>query len=290
MKIIRSISEMQLYVEQAKKNNKTIGFVPTMGFLHEGHRTLMQIARPKNDILVVSIFVNPLQFGPNEDFERYPRDEAHDKAVAEEEQVDVLFMPEVDDMYPQTSTIQLTVLRRVNVLCGKSREGHFDGVATVLVKLFNIVQPNDVYFGLKDAQQVAVVDALITDFNFPITINPVSTVRESDGLAKSSRNVYLSDEERQEAKYLNQALQHGRKLVQNGEKNRKKIIEEVSQFINHYTHGKIDYVDLLSYPQLEKLEMVDQQVILATAVQFSRARLIDNVIFNPEGIITEELK
>ncbi|SET90782.1 pantoate--beta-alanine ligase [Salinibacillus kushneri] len=283
MKVIRTINEMQQLALQCKKENKSIGFVATMGYLHEGHRKLLSSARKENDILVASIFVNPLQFGPNEDFERYPRDEEHDEQVAREEKVDVVFIPTVDEMYPMPMSLRLTMARRANVLCGKSREGHFDGVVTVLTKLFHIVLPDRAYFGLKDAQQFAVVDALVEDFNFPIELRGIPTVREQYGLAKSSRNVYLSEEEREKAKYIYQGLQKGQDLIRAGEKRKEIIVNEVSQFIKSYTHGKIDYVDLLTYPKLEDINTVNQRVILAAAVYFNQARLIDNVILEENG-------
>jgi pantoate--beta-alanine ligase len=283
MKIIRTVKEMQTIALKLRGENKTIGFVPTMGFLHEGHMELMRAARKENDILILSIFVNPLQFGPNEDFDRYPRDEEHDRMVAEQEKVDYVFLPTVEEMYPYKRTIELKAIDRTNVLCGRTRKGHFDGVITVLTKLFHIIQPNKVYFGLKDAQQVAVVDTLIKEFNFPIELIPIPIVREKDGLAKSSRNVYLSENERKEAKFIYQALTSGLELVKKGETSSNKIVEQVKQFINTNTHGKIDYVELLTYPELKPTDHVQQTVILATAVYFEKARLIDNIIFNENG-------
>ncbi len=283
MKIIRTVKEMQQFALQSKNEGKTIGFVPTMGYLHEGHQSLMQEARKQNDLVVLSIFVNPLQFGPNEDLDRYPRDEEHDKQVAKQEKVDVLFLPAVEEMYPESLSIKMSVTKRADVLCGRSREGHFEGVVTVLSKLFHIVLPTRAYFGLKDAQQAAIVQALIEDYNFPIELVLVPTVREEDGLAKSSRNVYLSDEERQEAVYISQALTFGRELVQQGEKNPKVIEEKVKQFIIEKTSGKIDYVELLAYPTLMPVEKIEKSVILATAVFFEKARLIDNTIFDQDG-------
>ncbi|KGP73034.1 pantoate--beta-alanine ligase [Pontibacillus yanchengensis] len=283
MEIIKSIHDMQSKMMQWKQSGKSIGFVPTMGYLHEGHQQLMKKARQENDIVVTSIFVNPLQFGPDEDYERYPRDEVHDTDIAKKEQVDILFYPHVNEMYPKDQTIRMTVHQRVDVLCGKSRPGHFDGVVTILAKLFNIVYPDYVYLGLKDAQQVAVVDALIQDYNFPIKLRPIATVREQDGLAKSSRNVNLSDQERIEAPYIYQALLHGQKLMQAGEQDAEVIIKEVSHFIHTHTHGKIDYVDLLSYPELERVNHINEQVILAVAVYFKHARLIDNVVLDQQG-------
>ncbi|GAA0480925.1 pantoate--beta-alanine ligase [Salinibacillus aidingensis] len=283
MKVIRKVKEMQQLALDLKKENKSIGFVPTMGYLHEGHRKLLNAARKENDILVTSIFVNPLQFGPNEDYERYPRDEEHDEQVAQEENADVVFIPSVDEMYPVPMSLSLTMQNRVNVLCGQSREGHFDGVVTVLAKLFHIILPDRAYFGLKDAQQFAVVDALVEDFNFPVKLRGIPTVREESGLAKSSRNVYLSEEEHRQAINIYKALKKGQDLIKNGVRQKDRIVKEVSQFIKSHTHGKIDYVDLLTYPKLEHTDTVDQRVILATAVYFKKARLIDNLIFEENG-------
>ncbi|QDP40436.1 pantoate--beta-alanine ligase [Radiobacillus deserti] len=284
MDIVRSIKEINEKVESFKRQGKTIGFVPTMGYLHEGHQHLMKTAGEQNDVVIVSIFVNPLQFGPNEDFDRYPRDEERDKRIAIQEKVDLLFMPSVEEMYPKDASIQMTVQSRNDVLCGKKRPGHFNGVVTVLTKLFHLTQPTRCYFGLKDAQQVAVIDSLVQDLNFPIDIIAVPTVREEDGLAKSSRNVYLSTKEREEAPSLYQALEAGRKLVVDGERNPDTIVKGVEHYIQTRTSGKIDYVELLSYPELEPVNQIDGQVILATAVYFEKARLIDNVIFQREGI------
>src|SRR5690625_2847545 len=194
MKIIRSVQTMEK--EIAEQTDKTIGFVPTMGYLHEGHLALVEAAREENQLVVMSIFVNPLQFGPNEDFERYPRDEERDAKLAKETGVDLLFVPTVDTMYPEEVNIQVKVSKGTDVLCGRSRPGHFDGVATVLAKFFHIVEPTKTYFGLKDAQQFSVVHSLISQLNFPIQLVGLPTVREEDGLAKSSRNVYLSEKER----------------------------------------------------------------------------------------------
>ena len=202
MKTITSIADIQKELLVHKQNGKKIGFVPTMGFLHEGHEQLLTVARKENDIVVLSIFVNPLQFGENEDLDKYPRDYERDEAVARKNDVDYIFYPSVQEMYPESPSVTIKVNQRTDVMCGKSRPGHFDGVATVVTKLFHIVQPDQAYFGLKDAQQVAVIEGLVKDLNFPITIKRVSIIREEDGLAKSSRNVYLSAEEREEAKQL----------------------------------------------------------------------------------------
>lgn len=287
MKVIRSIDQLQNELSQVK--NHTIGYVPTMGYFHEGHLSLMNTARDETDTVVASLFVNPLQFGPNEDFEQYPRDEERDMKLAEKNGIDLLFMPDRNTMYPHKSSISMQVARRANVLCGRSRPGHFDGVVTVLSKFFNIIQPDKVYFGLKDAQQVAVVSGLISDLNFPIDLVGLPTVREESGLAKSSRNVHLSVEEKIEAQWLYQALTNGQQLVADGIKDPSTIINEVTHTIHQHTDGKIDYVELLSYPELQEVNVINKQVILAIAVNFKQARLIDNLIFDKHGWLLERL-
>jgi pantoate--beta-alanine ligase len=290
MEIIRSIEDMQEMSNAFKLRGKQIGFVATMGFFHEGHLRLMKQAMSENDIVAASIFVNPLQFGPNEDYEQYPRNEEHDISLAEQAGVDMLFIPGVEDMYPEKMAVRMHVDERTNVLCGRSRPGHFDGVVTVLSKLFHIIQPHKAYFGMKDAQQLAVVDALINNFNFPVELIGIPTVREKDGLAKSSRNVNLLKQERNEAVWLYKGLSSARQLVVDGEKNPDIIVKEVLDVITHHTSGKIDYVELLSYPKLEPVTVIDQQVVLAVAVCFKKARLIDNLLFNDSGKLINRLK
>lgn len=290
MEVIRSIDEMKKQILNFKCHQKKIGYVATMGYFHEGHTNLMKQAKNENDIVVVSIFVNPLQFGPNEDYEQYPRDEEHDTLLAKQAGVDLLFIPGVNDMYPKKMLINLTIEERVNVLCGRTRPGHFNGVITVLSKLFNIIQPNRAYFGMKDAQQIAVVDALIHNLNFPIELAGVPTAREADGLAKSSRNINLRNKERSEAVWLYNGLKKGQKLVVDGERNPDIIVKEVMDSIINNTTGKVDYVELLSYPELEPVSVIDGQVILATAVFFKQARLIDNLLFDKNGKLINRLK
>lgn len=278
MKVITTIKDMQAEIQAQKLESKSIGFVPTMGYLHEGHLTLIKQARQENDLVVLSIFVNPLQFGPNEDFATYPRDFDRDRALAEGEQVDYLFYPSVEEMYPQSSSIKVIVQDRTDVLCGKSRPGHFDGVATVLAKLFNIIMPNKAYFGIKDAQQVAVVEGLISDFNFPIELIPVDIVREEDGLAKSSRNVNLLPEERNQAAILYKSLLAAKEAINLGERDTEKIISLIKEMITSEMKSSIDYVEIYSYPQLKPLEKLTGTFIIALAVKFSSVRLIDNII------------
>jgi len=279
MKIITSVDEMQKIALKIRSEGKTIGFVPTMGYLHEGHLSLINHARKDNDFIILSIFVNPLQFGPNEDFDSYPRDIYRDEQLAEQNSVDYLFYPTTDEMYKGRLTTTVKVTQRVDVLCGRKREGHFDGVATVLIKLFNITQPHRAYFGMKDAQQVAVVDGLIKDYNFPIDLVAVETIREEDGLAKSSRNVYLTAEERNVAKKLYEALSLGKEKILQGERNAFQIKMFIEDYITNNTNGKIDYVEIYNYPELTEMDQVSGKIIIALAVIFTKARLIDNITF-----------
>jgi pantoate--beta-alanine ligase len=277
MKVVTTILEMKNLVKEIKREN-TIGFVPTMGYLHEGHIQLMREARKENDVVIVSIFVNPLQFGPNEDFDSYPRDFERDHHICQLEDIDYIFYPSVEEMYPHTLSVKVHVHARTDVLCGESRPGHFDGVATVLTKLFHIISPDRVYLGMKDAQQVAVVEGLITDFDFPLELVPVPTVREEDGLAKSSRNIHLTQAEREQAPELYRSLLLAKELVSSGEKNINLITDSMRKNIEEKTSGMIDYIEIYSFPELQKLERIEGKVIIALAVKFSKARLIDNLV------------
>ncbi|MFE0299323.1 pantoate--beta-alanine ligase [Priestia megaterium] len=283
MKVITTIKDMQQEMKKEKQLGRSIGFVPTMGYLHEGHATLLGAARTENEVVALSIFVNPTQFGPNEDFDTYPRDFERDERVAKEANVDYLFYPSVEEMYKPSRSVAITVTDRVDVLCGQKRPGHFDGVATVLTKLFHIVTPDRAYFGKKDAQQVAVVDGLIEDFNFPVELRAVDTVREGDGLAKSSRNVYLTDKEREEAPVLFKSLQSALQLLESGEKHVEIIKQAIRKEIEQYTSGKVDYIEVYTYPELKTIKQAAGKIIIALAVQFSKARLIDNVIVDVQG-------
>ncbi|MCK1982458.1 MULTISPECIES: pantoate--beta-alanine ligase [Peribacillus] len=282
MKTFTSAADLQLALREEKNKNKSIGYVATMGFLHEGHATLLEKARKENDIVVMSIFVNPTQFGPNEDFETYPRDLERDEKVAANGGVDYLFYPTVHEMYGEEPSVKVVVQSRTDVLCGRQRPGHFDGVATVLTKFFNIILPDRAYFGKKDAQQVAVIDGLIKDFNFPIQLIAVDTVREEDGLAKSSRNVNLSDQERLEAKELYQSLLKAKEAVESGERNAATVTAIVSEHIGANTSGVIDYIEVYQYPELKPLESLAGNIIIAMAVKFKHARLIDNITLYAE--------
>ncbi|GIN70085.1 pantothenate synthetase [Bacillus sp. J14TS2] len=282
MEIFTTKKALQKHIQHVITSGKSIGFVPTMGSLHEGHLTLVEKSVADNDCTVMSIFVNPLQFGPKEDFHAYPRNHDQDQSLADRAGVDILFIPDVAEMYDQERSFKIDVLQRTDQLCGKSRPGHFDGVATILMKLFHLVSPDRVYFGLKDAQQISVVDALIHYFDFPIELVAVDTVREHDGLAKSSRNVNLTSLERKEAPSLYRALRIGEQLISQGERNIANVTKEIHHHIEKHTSGKIDYIELLRFPELQPVQMIEGKVIIAIAVQFSKARLIDNMILNVE--------
>lgn len=266
--------------KQLLSSGKTIGFVPTMGYLHEGHLTLAREAKRNNDIVVMSIFVNPLQFGPGEDYEAYPRDQKRDELLAEAAGVDLLFIPSVADMYDAEMSTKMTVVKRNNALCGNDRPGHFDGVVTVLAKLFHIVMPDKAYFGLKDAQQFAIVSGMVADYDFPVQLVPVETVRDSSGLAISSRNVYLSDREKEQAPSIYKSLLLAKNKIENGATNIGEIKSVVTDYLKSHTDATVDYVDILCYPELAPLEKVQGRVIIALAVKFSKARLIDNIILD----------
>lgn len=274
LKTITTIDELSEWVQEAKRSGKSIGLVPTMGFLHEGHLSLVDKAKDENDFVIMSIFVNPAQFGPNEDFDRYPRDLERDSELAEAAGTDVIFAPAVEEMYPRNSTISMSAGSLADVLCGAKRPGHFDGVLKVVTKLFHIAGADRAYFGQKDAQQLAIIESLVEDFNFPLAIRRGETVREASGLAKSSRNVYLSERERNEASHLYKALQLGRQAALNNED----PVQQMTEYLSGRISGKIDYIEILAYPTLTK-QIIDKTII-ALAVQFEKVRLIDNVIFN----------
>lgn len=275
MNRIETKEELKCWVAMMQQDNRSIGFVPTMGFLHEGHLSLIRQAQRENDAVIVSIFVNPAQFGPGEDFERYPRDLPKDTALAESVGADVLFVPSAKEMYPSAAQVTLSAGPQADRLCGRSRPGHFDGVLKVVTKLFHLTEADRAYFGQKDAQQLAIIESLVRDFDFPIQIRRGETVREEDGLAKSSRNVYLSPKERSEAPAIHAALQLGRKAVLAGQD----PVPVVRNHIERHTSGVIDYIEFLSYPELTE-SIGDGEAVLAVAVQFEKARLIDNVILN----------
>ncbi|MCD6124499.1 pantoate--beta-alanine ligase [bacterium] len=279
MRVIRSIQKMYKLSESARKEGKIIGFVPTMGYLHEGHLSLIRIARKRCDLLVVSIFVNPTQFGPNEDLNSYPRDFERDSKLCEKEGVDVIFAPTTEEMYPDGYSTWVEVKGPVTeVLCGAFRPGHFRGVTTVVAKLFNIVQPHFAVFGQKDAQQLVVIKKMTRELNFPVEIVAAPTVREKDGLAMSSRNEYLNENERKVAPKIYQSLILAKNMLLRGERDTEKIKNEMRKFLESAKLIKVQYIDIVDADTLEPLKNARGRVMVALAAFLGKARLIDNII------------
>ena len=262
--------------EEERRRNKAIGFVPTMGFLHEGHLSLVRKSRQENDFTVVSIFVNPAQFGPSEDFQIYPRNMERDFELLEKENADILFAPAPESMYLQDHSVFVEESLLSSYLCGASRPGHFRGVCTVVLKLFNLVQPHRAYFGEKDYQQLQIIRRMVRDLNLPVEIRPCPIVREPDGLAKSSRNAYLSETERQEALLLSTSLEFARKALQEGETSASILREKILTLFENHPLAKPEYVEIRHPETLEPLETVTDKALLALAVRVGKTRLIDN--------------
>ncbi len=278
MLVIENIQEMQEKANELRSKGHTIGFVPTMGYLHQGHLELIRAARENTTTVVVSIFVNPIQFGPTEDLDRYPRDIQGDLGKCASERVDIVFMPEAKDMYPEGFQTIVSVRHLTKGLCGAKRPGHFDGVATVVTKLFNIVKPHVAFFGQKDYQQLTVISRMVRDLNMDIDIVAIPTVREKDGLAMSSRNAYLRPEERESALSLSKSLKLAQDLVDQGVTQGKRILEEVSALISSYPYTRIDYVEIVDPENLEPIKEIKGNALLAMAVFVGNTRLIDNCI------------
>jgi pantoate--beta-alanine ligase len=283
MEVIESISEMKNLVKEWKQQGLSIGFVPTMGYLHEGHLALVRRAKELSDRVVVSIFVNPIQFAPGEDYQRYPRDLERDKALLEKEGVDVLFSPKAQEMYPPGFQTYVEVKELSSGLCGRYRTGHFVGVATVVLKLFNIVQPDIAVFGEKDYQQLKVIQRMVQDLNLDVKIISHPTVREEDGLAMSSRNTYLSPEERKSAIALYKALNLAEELINQGERRVATLKEKLKEFIESFPYTKVQYIEFVHPETLKEVERVDEPTLLALAVFVGKARLIDNKIIVPKS-------
>ena len=279
MKLVKTISEVKDTVKEWKKEGLSIGFVPTMGYLHEGHGSLITKARENNDRVVVSIFVNPMQFGENEDLDSYPRDIDKDSAYVEELGGDLIFNPEPSEMYNDgfCSYVDMSVL--TEELCGLSRPVHFRGVCTVVNKLFNIVQPDRAYFGQKDAQQLAIIKRMVKDLNMNLEIIGCPIVREEDGLAKSSRNTYLNAEERKAALVLNKSLKLGKELLDSGCRDANEVRKVIIENIEKEPLAKIDYVKVVDGLTMQQVEKIEKEVLVAIAVYIGKTRLIDNFIF-----------
>ena len=278
MQIEKTVAGVKAQVRAWKKEGLSVGLVPTMGYLHEGHKSLIERAVKENDRVVVSIFVNPTQFGPTEDLESYPRDLNADSILCEEAGAALIFAPEASEMYAEDFTTYVNTSGVTAELCGKSRPIHFRGVCTVVNKLFNIATPDRAYFGEKDAQQLAVIRRMVRDLNMNVDIVGCPIIREADGLAKSSRNTYLSPEERQAALVLSRAIKAGKAMVQSGEKDGEKVLDEMKRIISEEPLARIDYVEMVKWDTIEVHHRVDDPVLVAIAVFIGKTRLIDNFI------------
>jgi len=277
MKVITDIKQMKDTIKSLKKEGKSVGFVPTMGYLHQGHLSLLECSKKENDITVLSIFVNPLQFGKNEDLDRYPRDFERDKNMAKD--ADIIFYPDYKDMYPQDFQTYVEVVELTKGLCGAYRPGHFRGVTTVVMKLFNIVNPDRAYFGKKDYQQYIVIKQMVKDLNMDIEIIGCPIIREEDGLAMSSRNKYLSEEERKQATGISKALFKAKEEFEKGEKNPEKLKEIAKNVLDSYPLIKLQYLEIVDGKTLKQKQTVEKGDIMAIAVYIGNTRLIDNVEF-----------
>ena len=276
MKIISSVNEMASFAKDIKSRAKSIGLVPTMGYLHEGHLSLIKEARAATDTVVVSVFVNPTQFGPGEDYVSYPRDIKRDTLEAERAGTDIIFAPKVEQVYPESYSTYVEVEGLSEALCGKTRPGHFRGVTTVCTKLFNIIEPDIVFFGQKDAQQAAIIQKMVKDLNMNVKLKVLPTLREKDGLAMSSRNKYLSPKQRKDASVLYQALNEAKNMIETGEKNADKIKKRMKKTIDK-VDSKIDYISIVDADSLKDVSVISGKALIALAVRIGRARLIDNI-------------
>lgn len=279
MLIFKNIKETRKIITQWKKDGNSIGFVPTMGFLHEGHISLIKRARKENDKVVVSIFVNPTQFGPNEDFASYPRNMERDRVFCEDAGTDLIFAPEATEVYPENNLTFIDIEELGGNLCGAKRQGHFKGVCTVVAKLFNIVTPDNAYFGQKDAQQLAIIKRMVIDLNFNVKIVPCEIIRETDGLAMSSRNSYLTPEQRKAALILSRSLNVARKALAEGERDTEVIKNIIKQKLISEPLAAIDYVEVVDSSSLQPVQEINKDILVAIAVFFGKTRLIDNFTF-----------
>lgn len=279
MKIVTTIQEAKEQIKEWKDQGLSVGLVPSMGYLHEGHASLMKAAVSQMDKVAVSVFVNPTQFGPNEDYDSYPRDLDHDIAICEEQGVDLIFHPSVEEMYGKNYNTYVTMETLGDELCGKSRPIHFRGVCTVVTKLFNILTPDKAFFGQKDAQQLAIIKRMVKDLNMNLEIVGCPIIREEDGLAKSSRNTYLSPEERQAALILSKTIFMGQKMVEEGERDVKTLLDAMKANIETEPLARIDYVEVVDGETMQKVDRIEESVLVAMAVYIGNTRLIDNFMY-----------
>lgn len=278
MKTINHIEVLKKEIKTLKLSNKSIGLIPTMGYLHEGHLSLINSAKEECDIIAVSIFVNPTQFGENEDFSIYPRDLKRDIGLCIKHKVDILFIPSASEMYPPDFKTYVEVNKLSYILCGKSRPEHFKGVTTIVAKLFNLFKPDKAYFGLKDYQQYIIIKNMTRDLNFPIDIIGCPIIRESNGLAMSSRNIYLSEEEYNKASLIYASLREAKRMIKNGEKNPENIIKMIEKMLKNIPNSKIDYIKICNPETLEEVASIEKDVIILIACFVGKARLIDNML------------
>ncbi|MDD5137159.1 MAG: pantoate--beta-alanine ligase [Candidatus Omnitrophica bacterium] len=278
MKVVDTIPRMSTLVKIFKKEGKSIGLVPTMGYLHEGHLSLVRAASKHTDVVVMSIFVNPIQFGPKEDFEKYPRDLKRDEELATSAGADIIFSPSVNNMYPAGYSTYVNVETLTSGLCGASRPGHFKGVTTVVAKLFEIVRPDISYFGQKDAQQAIVIKKMAEDLNMGIEIKIMPTIREKDGLAMSSRNIYLSEDERKDALVLHGSLMKAEEMIKSGERESRKIVRAIEGMIKSVPSARLDYASIVDTVNLKEAKVLSGEMLIALAVFIGKTRLIDNTI------------
>ena len=278
MKIVTTVKEMQAQADQIRQTDKTIGFVPTMGYLHEGHLSLIRLARKRADVIVLSIYVNPTQFGPHEDLDHYPRDFKRDEELAEQEDVDIIFYPSDKAMYPEGYHTYVHVEKLTETLCGRSRPNHFRGVTTICTKLFHAVKPHFAVFGQKDAQQAVVIRRMVKDLDMDIEIILGPIVREKDGLAMSSRNSYLSPEERQEALALHQSLKIAEEMIRKGKRKSATIFKTMQDHLKEKKYIRIDYIEIVNPETLQSLETIENNALIAIAAYVGKTRLIDNTI------------
>lgn len=278
MQVVKTIKEVREIVNGWRNEGLSVGFVPTMGYLHEGHQSLIRKSAEQNDRTVVSVFVNPIQFGPNEDLESYPRDLERDKQKVIEAGGDLIFNPEPAEMYPGHFTSFIDTTETTELLCGAVRPVHFRGVCTVVGKLFNIVCPDRAYFGQKDAQQLATIKRFVRDLNFPVEVVPCPIIREDDGLAKSSRNTYLNPEERQAALILSKSLKLGKAAIDNGERDAQKVIKVIKDNLETEPLARVDYVEVVDFENIQRIDRIEGETLVAIAVYIGKTRLIDNFI------------
>jgi len=284
MEVVNKIKQMQTISDNLRKEGKKIGFVPTMGALHQGHLSLMQEAKLNNDVVIMSIFVNPIQFVAGENYQTYPRNFNQDAELAKNVGVDIIFYPEVEEMYPGKILTSVEVKKLTEGLCGRFRPGHFQGVTTVVTKLFNITKPHTTYFGQKDYQQALVIKRMIEDLNVDIELIIMPIIRDKDGLALSSRNAYLNQVERKSALILYKSLQLAKQFLDSGERQTKEIIGEMNNLIKTEKLAQPQYIEIVDSQTLEPVEIVEKEVLIALAVKIGKTRLIDNMLWKNEVI------